>query len=153
MLPALDPILGDPKLLPGVLRHEIKGSVLAARARYVAEAHGETALAELVARVPEPARRHLLERPLPFSWYPFAEMIEIDRQIVLGPMQGDVTRMRDFGIDIARYDLSTLYKLLYKVGSPSFILKRVGAAYGKYFRGGSARAEQLADRRVRLAAG
>jgi hypothetical protein len=51
-------------------------------------------------------------------------------------MEGDVSKMKHFGWAVAKYDLSTLYKVLFKLGSPGFIIKRVGVVYGTYVRGG-----------------
>lgn len=149
-MPDLDPVLGDPVLLARALTHEVKGNLLAARSRDVLEAFGRSALDDLLVRVPDPARRHLIDRPQAFSWYPIGEMIEIDRLLVLGPMQGDIGRMRAFGHEIASYDLPTIHKVLFYVGTPSFVLKRIGIAYGMYFRGGSAHAEAIDDSTMRV---
>lgn len=133
-----DPLLGDPKLAAAVSKMQVKGNLIAARGRWVREQFGEARLEELAETVPEPARQYLLEPPLPFAWYPFEPMLAIDRRLIEGPMEGDATRMYDFGDAIARYDLSTLYKMLFKLGSPSFVIRRIGIVYGQYLRPGRA---------------
>jgi hypothetical protein len=72
-------------------------------------------------------------------------MAAIDRAIVEGPMGGDASKMKDFGATIARYDLSTLYKVLFKLGNPSFIMKRVSIVYRTYIRGGSIQVTSVRD--------
>jgi len=148
---AFDPVLGDPRFAPRYAAYEVKGTLLGARRRYVQEEYGAEALAKLKGAVSAEARQYLDDDPLPFAWYPLEVLVEIDRQIVLGPMDGRVAEMKYFGDRIARYDLNTLYKMLFKLGTPSFVLKRIGTAYGLYFRGGGGvRAESLGDRRMQL---
>lgn len=119
----------------------MKGNLLASRARWIRENGGEAGLDELVEAVPEPGRRFLIEPPLPFAWYPFEPMLAIDREIIRSVMNGRVERMYDLGNAIARYDLSTIYKVLFKLGSPAFIIKRIGIVYGQYLRPGRAVSE------------
>ncbi len=115
----------------------VKGNLLAARSRYVRDEWGQGAL-EDVARRLSPEHRAIFESPvLPFVWQPFPVMAAIDHAIVAGPMHGDVTLMKRFGATIARYDLPTLYKVLFKIGTPAFLLKRVGVVYQTYIRGGT----------------
>lgn len=136
-----DPILGNAKILSKIDEHEVKGNLVGARPRYVRERWGEEGIADVAARLSEPERKLFLATTLPFNWYPMRAMAEIDRAIVLGPMRGDPFRMKDFGATIARYDLPTIYKVLFKVGSPAFVVRRIGVAYRTYIRGGSMRGE------------
>lgn len=150
MTDELDPIFGDPAVVAQVGRHRAKGSLVSARARWVREQFGEPALARLVEQVPESARGLLVEPSLPFAWYPFDQLMHIDAAIVAGPMEGDTRRMRDFGDDIARYDLNTLYKVMFKLGTPSFIIRRIGVVYGQYLDGGRAVGESAEAGRARV---
>ena len=91
--------------------------------------------------VGEEARAVLSREILPFRWYPMTVLAEIDRAIVEGPMGGDVTQMKGFGSEIARYDLPTLYKMLFRLGTPAFVVKRLNIAYATYIHGGGVRIE------------
>ena len=146
----VDPVLGDPSIAERASRHRAKGSLVAARARWVREKFGEAELARLVERVEGPARQHLVEPPLPFAWYPFEHLVQLDVAMIEGPLGGDVSRIRDFGDDIARYDLSTLYKVMFKLGTPSFIIRRIGVVYGQYLDGGRARGESAGAGEARV---
>ncbi len=148
--PDFDPILGDARVAPHFNQHEVKGTLLGARARYVREEYGDAALEELKQAVAPEAREYLDKAPLPFAWYPLSLLVEIDRQIALGPMQGDLDKMQIFGDRIARYDLKTIYKVLFKLGTPGFVLKRIGTVYGMYLKGGSAHTEVLGDHEARV---
>jgi hypothetical protein len=117
--------------------YQVKGNLLAARPRYVREQWGPRGVEEVVSRLDREARAAFASTILPFAWYPFSTMAAIDRAIVEGPMRADITKMKDFGSRIARYDLPTLYKVLFKIGSPGFLLKRIGVVYSTYIRGGS----------------
>ncbi len=138
----IDTVLGraDLQIWQG---YQVKGTLLAARPRYVLEQWGEAALQDLTAQL-SPATRIVFESPaLPFTWHSFHTLAEIDAAIIRGPMGGKPARMKHFGATIARYDLPTLYKMLFKLGTPSFLIKRVGVVYGMYFRGGGIAAPRV----------
>ncbi len=134
MSPEFDPILGDPRLRDEATAGFAKGNLVAARHRYVLETWGQEMLDELVGRLSGPAKDLLARPPLPMGWHPLGMLAEVDRVIFDGPMGGDMGRMRRFGFVIADYDLSTLYRVLFKVGSPGFIVRRLPVAYGTYIR-------------------
>jgi hypothetical protein len=134
-------VFGEPRVLADVDRHEVKGNLVSARPRYLRERWGESALEDVASRLSEQSRKLVLSPTLPFAWYPLRDMAEIDRAIVNGPMQGDVSQMKHFGATIARYDLSTIYKMLFKLGTPAFVIRRINVAYRTYIRGGSMRGE------------
>jgi hypothetical protein len=138
---AHDPIFGDPALWDAASPLQVKGTLLAARPRYVRERWGDDALEALIGQTSGEARRVLSEEILPFRWYPMAVMADIDRAIVEGPMEGDVRAMKAFGSEIARYDVPTVYKMLFRFGTPAFVIKRIRVAYHNYIRGGEIRSE------------
>jgi hypothetical protein len=132
---ALDPVFGDLHYASEMRENQIKGNLLARRAWYVRDRWGDAALAAVAAAVPETARKFLGDAPpLTFAWYPFGVMMDIDRAIVDGPMRGEVGRMTEFGSAIAKHDLPLLYKVLFKVGSPAFIVKRLNIVAKQYIR-------------------
>jgi hypothetical protein len=145
-----DPLLGRPDR--AVWREfQIKGNLLAARGRYVRETFGEDAVADVASKLPADLRAVFDTPLLPFAWYPFSTMTAIDRIIVDGPMKGQVAQMKHFGSTVARYDLPTLYKVLFKIGSPSFIMGRMATVYSTYVRGGVVRTLSNTKNEVRTA--
>ncbi|MGZ3425346.1 MAG: hypothetical protein ACXVCV_01800 [Polyangia bacterium] len=132
--PPVDPVFGDLKHEREMRDNQIKGNLLGRRAWYVRDRWGDEALAALAKAVPEAARKFLVDAPLTFAWYPFSVMMDIDRAIVEGPMRGDVAKMTEFGSAIAKHDLPLLYKVLFKVGSPTFIVKRLNIVAKQYIR-------------------
>jgi hypothetical protein len=131
--------------------YQVKGNLVAARPRYVKDNWGDAGYADVLSRLAGEAKATFVGTALPFAWYPFATLAEIDRAIVLGPMGGDVKQMKHFGATVARYDLSTIYKMLLKVGSPAFVLKRVNVVYSTYIRGGGITAATVTKGDARLA--
>jgi len=131
---AHDPVFGDLAHDREMRDNQIKGNLLGRRAWYVRDRFGDDALRKLTGVVPEGARKFLVDAPLTFAWYPFGVMMDIDRAIVDGPMRGEIGRMTEFGSAIAKHDLPLLYKVLFKVGSPSFIIKRLNIVAKQYIR-------------------
>jgi hypothetical protein len=135
-----DPIFGVPEIFEEGWHRHIKGNLVRARSRYVREVWGETALSALAEGLPPPARRYLIEPPLASSWVEAGPMYLVDRAIVEGPMKGDVSRMRAFGQDIARYDLPTVYRVFLKmVSAPAFLMRRANLIYSLYYKNGTMR--------------
>ncbi len=130
----LDPVFGDLSHEREMRDNQIKGNLLGRRAWYVRDRWGEATLTAVAAAVPESARQHLEKSPLTFAWYPFGAMMDIDRAIMNGPMRGDIQRMTEFGSAIAKHDLPLLYKVLFKVGSPTFIVKRLNIVARQYIK-------------------
>jgi predicted hydrocarbon binding protein len=147
---AHDPIFGDPTLWNASSPLRVKGTLLSARPRYVRERWGEAMIDDVAARVGDEARHVLREDILPFRWYPMAVLADIDRAIVQGPMEGDITLMKAFGSEIARYDLPTVYKMLFRFGTPAFVIKRIKVAYASYIQGGRIQSEVPEPHRARV---
>jgi hypothetical protein len=130
-----DAVFGDLAHDREMRENQIKGNLLGRRAWYIRDRWGDSAVAAVAAVVPEAARKFLVEAPpLTFAWYPFGVMMDIDRAIVAGPMGGDLERMHEFGSAIAKHDLPLLYKVLFKIGSPTFIVKRLNIVAKQYIR-------------------
>lgn len=139
-------IAGDEAILGSPRRREwegysVKGSLLSARPRYVVEQWGDGALRDVLGSLDEKTRATLAGSILPFAWYPFDVLVRVDAAIIGGPMKGDVAQVKRFGSAVARYDLPTLYKVLFKIGTPAFLIKRVGTVYSTYVKGGKMTAE------------
>jgi hypothetical protein len=132
----VDPVLGSARC-DAWKGYSVKGNLVAARRRYVREKWGEDGADDVLRRLEGEPKRAFESEIMPFAWFGFDVLTAIDRAIIDGPMRGDVSLMKQFGNEVARNDLSTIYKMLLKLGSPSFIAKRSGVVYGTYVRGGS----------------
>jgi hypothetical protein len=130
-----DPVFGIPALVEDARRNGVKGNLVAARSWYVREHYGASALEAIAQAVPPAARALLDDPPLAMSWCSMGDMMDLDRGILDVAMRGDFERMVHFGAAIAKHDLPTLYRVLFKVGTPAFIMRRIGIACSAYIRG------------------
>ena len=138
-----DQVLGRSDLLTN--NAEVKGQAIRARRRYVLEKFGEPGLQALAKSLDPPSLDYLNSTVLPSSWYQLGPLYQLDRAIVGTLMKGDRSQMRQLGRDVAQYDLTTLYKLFFRIGSPSFILGRVAVAFSQYTRPGKMDSEAGSD--------
>jgi hypothetical protein len=131
----VDPILGDPKFSDEKHHIHTKGNLVAWRKRYVLANYGPAGVDDVSRRLSETSKDVFLSPPTAFSWGPIGPMIDIDYAIVQGPMKGDVTKMFHFGAEIGTGDLSTIYKLVVRVGvSPKMLISRIPDMWRTYFR-------------------
>lgn len=131
-----DPIFGDLRFLADMRANQVKGNFVAGRAWYVEKMYGKPALAELVRKVDGQARAWLTAPPLAFSWCDYGPLLEIDRAIVEGPMGGNVAATQHFGAEIAKHDLPLTYRILFKIGTPGFVLRNARRAWSTYVKEG-----------------
>lgn len=145
----MDPVFGKRARLDEMRSNGVKGNLMTSRIWYVRDRYGDKELERMAGAVPA-ARRLVDKPPLPFVWSSFGDMMDVDRAILEGPMGGDFEKMREFGGAIAKHDLPTLYKVLFKVGTPRFLLKRVGIVAATYIRDSPMKGEDLSDGGVRV---
>lgn len=142
-------MLGDPRVTAW-RSYSVKGNLVAARPRWLREKWGEDAVRSVSAKLTGDAKKLFDSEVLPFGWYDFGTLAAVDQVIIDGPLKGDLSQMKKFGSDVARYDLSSIYKMLLKLGTPSFVAKRVGNVYSTYVRGGSMASEDVESKRARV---
>jgi hypothetical protein len=65
-------------------------------------------------------------------------------------MKSEPRKMREFGGAIAKHDLPTIYKVLFKVGTPGFLMKRVGIVAATYIRDSPMKGEGTTAGSVRV---
>ncbi|WP_437603399.1 hypothetical protein WMF28_17515 [Sorangium sp. So ce590] len=134
LAPDFSPFLGDPRILgEGNL---VKGTLIGSRAQALRQSYGERFVADLSRRLSPQAARYLGEPPIPSTWNELAPLIEIDCALLHGLFAGRMEKMRHFGADVARNDLTTIYKTMAQGGSPSMLFKRFGLVYRTYFKYG-----------------
>lgn len=110
---------------------QVKGSAALARLRYAREFHGEDGERALVAGL-TPEHRGVVEAGdfLPQSWVPFDLFVDLNVTADRLFGRGDLTlcyHMGRFGADL---NLTTLYRVFYKMGSPAFIISRAAKVWG-----------------------
>jgi hypothetical protein len=129
-----DAILGDVSRLEEMRGNQVKGNLVLSRRWFLAERGGPEAIKRVAAKL-RPEAFALLEGPvMPFTWYPFGLLMDIDSAIVTEVMGGSVARMRQFGHDLGIRDIQGVYRVFLLVASPIFALSKVSALGSMYFR-------------------
>jgi hypothetical protein len=127
-----DPVFGDTSRLDEMRSNRAKGNLLQSRVWYVRDRFGEDTVDQLQRVLPPSAAAIMRSPPVSFAWCSVGDMMDIDRAILEGPMHGEIVQMREFGAAIATHDLPLLYRMLFKIGTPGFFLRRIGIAAGTY---------------------
>lgn len=133
----LDSFWGQRSILSDLTNTTCKGNWVAARHHYVVERHGQRGVEQVAGLLEAPYRDAFLTPPLPFVWLPLDLLTHIDHAIFTELMHGNLDQMREFGGFIARRDLTALYRMFFKLGTPGFVLRRSRLVFAQYIKGGS----------------
>jgi hypothetical protein len=130
---------------------QVKASAVLARMRFAREKHGPVGEERLRAAL-RPAYRDLVDGVLlPQQWVPFglfvAANVEADK--LFG--RGDLALCYEMGRFGADVNLPTLYKLFYKLGTPTFIMSRAAKLWSLHYDSGALTSTIVGERTLRLA--
>ncbi len=128
-----------------------KGSLLIHTRSYVEQKFGSGVWSSLVDEASDTDRTILEGVVLQAGWYPIGTINRlVDRVCHEHGGANPNEEMRRLSAFIADSDLGSVYKLVLKMGSPEFLVKRTGSLWRRYFDTGSMRATQVAERHWRL---
>ena len=128
----------------------VKGSALTSRLLWVRLNHGESGLTRLT-DVVSPALREIIESGAVHArWYPFDLFVELNVAIDRVYGKGDATLIRELGRYSADANLTTIYRLFYKVGTVRWILARGPRLWGVHYDAGSLAVRYLSAYEVEL---
>ena len=114
----------------------VKGSALASRVSWVQLGHGAAGMQKLLAAC-TPALREAIESGVKMArWYPFEQFIELNEVIDRSFGRGDLSLVRLLGRHGADANLTTIYRLFYKVGTPHWILGRAVRLWSAHYDSG-----------------
>ena len=123
----------------------MKGNVVRARPRYLA-LHAPAEIAPIRARLGPEARRYLDGEILLTERVPYAPLVELDREIALHAMSGEVARMQAFAREIASNDLDGgVYRGLLAMLGGGMSLRLWAILYQSFFTPGRATATTQGD--------
>lgn len=129
-------------------RPTVKGRALIDTVAVVRERYGQAALDELVATLDPEAQEILRGSVLANDWYPLDVMTSFMVAGVKMHSGGDE------GVIVARSErviekqLGGIYRIFVRLGSPEFIIKRLGAIQQTYFEGVEVAPRLVEDRRA-----
>jgi hypothetical protein len=129
-----DAIFGAASRIEEMRSNQVKGNLILSRRWFLAERGGPEAINRVTSKLSSAALELLERTVMPFAWYPFGLLMDIDSAIASEIMGGNVTRMRDFGHDLGLRDIEGVYRVFLSVASPVFALSKVSALGSLYFR-------------------
>jgi hypothetical protein len=114
----------------------VKGSAFASRILWVRLHQGEAGIDRLLPLV-SPALGDVLRHGAVMSrWYPFELFVEINLALDRMFGRGDLGLIKSLGRHGADANLTTIYRLFYKVGTVKWILARAPRLWGLHFDSG-----------------
>lgn len=128
----------------------VKGSALASRILWVRLNHGEAGLDRLAGSVSDELRTVLSEGAVMSRWYPFEQFVELNQVIdgVFG--KGDLGLIRTLGRHGADANLTTIYRLFFKVGTVKWVMARAARLWGMHYDSGRLLVRQSPGKEVEL---
>ena len=114
----------------------VKGSALSSRVLWVELGHGEAGMQRLLHQV-SPDLRHSIETGIgKAKWYPFEQFVELNTAIDRLFGKGDMSLIRELGRFGADANLTTIYRLFFKVGTVHWILGRAVRLWSAHYDSG-----------------
>jgi hypothetical protein len=124
-----------------------KGTLFQHTREYVLGRHGAAAWDAIVRALPGDDQTILSGIVLTSGWYPlgtFNRLVDAYAAVHGRPAVGTVSRY------IATQDLNIIFKMVLKMASPAFVLKRSPSIYSRYFTGGRFATDEAAAGSWRL---
>ena len=114
----------------------MKGSALTSRLLWVSLNHGEAGTARLAEAASPTLRAVVRQGASRATWYPFDMFVELNQKIDAVFGKGDLALVKELGRYGADANLTTIYRLFYKVGTVQWILSRASRLWGMHYDAG-----------------
>ncbi|MGH7296113.1 MAG: hypothetical protein ACRELB_14315 [Polyangiaceae bacterium] len=129
---------------------KVRAPALMARLMWAIERDGEAAHdATLAAMKPELAAV-VRAAGDPKAWVPFEAFVALCEALDRRYGAGDLALCRELGRHAARFNLPTLYRLFYRLGSVPFILSKAAALWSEHYDSGRASTRDLGGGAIEL---
>jgi hypothetical protein len=125
----------------------VKGSMLRARCDWVRE-KGPEAWSAFEAALSE-ASREAVDTVVSAGWYDFDVFVDVCETLDRLHGKGDLALVETLARDACDRNLTTLYRVFLKVGTPTFTIKRASAMWRTNYDEGSFEIEETGERRLR----
>jgi len=122
-------------ITPGGMAN-VKGSAFASRIRWVQLNQGESGLERLQAAVSPGLAELLSDGAVMSRWYPFEQFVDLIEAIDRTFGRGDLGLVRPLGRHGADANLTTIYRLFFKVGTVKWIMARAARLWGMHYDSG-----------------
>ncbi|MFA9391027.1 MAG: hypothetical protein ACERKD_14555 [Prolixibacteraceae bacterium] len=114
---------------------QIKGMAITGTLQLIKQRYGMDVFTNVLNELDEEDRKILGGIVLASFWYPlkaFNNFLKAEVKIIY---HGDKTRLRQGSEEIVSNQLKGIYKLFVRLGSPEFIVGRIGSINSSYFKG------------------
>jgi len=128
----------------------VKGTAFSSRLLWVRLNHGQEGVERLAATVAPALRGLLREGAVMSKWYPFEQFVELNLAIDRVWGRGDLSLIKSLGRHGADANLTTIYRLFYKVGTVKWILARASRLWGLHYDSGNLYVDMYPGREVGL---
>jgi len=113
----------------------IKGTAVLDALEAIKARAGKAGLDKIISHL-DPEAREIFQRPIsPSSWYScdaFSRFLEADIRETAGGNEQELVKRAEAVIE---KQLSGIYKMFVRLGSPEFVIRRIAAAHSTYFDG------------------
>lgn len=114
---------------------EIKGSAIVGTITQIKKLYGESEYQNLLGLLNENDKKIFNATILASLWYPINSFVNLLEADVSYFHNGNREQLQKGTEDIVSKQLSGIYKLFVKLGSPEYIVKKIGLINNSYFRG------------------
>ncbi|MCC6646098.1 MAG: hypothetical protein IT374_11070 [Polyangiaceae bacterium] len=128
----------------------VKASTVIARLQYVESRFGRDARARIVESLMPEHRRVIEDGVLPHQWVSFELFVALNVEIDRAHGKGDLALCEDMGAFGAAANLTTLYRVFYKLGTPMFIFRKAARLWEVHYDSGRLVPTQEGESTVRL---
>ena len=111
----------------------VKGTALGPSLRFIRETFGEIGLERVILGLSPEDQSVLQHDLLASSWYPFSLMVRFMRESERCFGTHSPHLLRDMGSAAAGYNMTTIYRIFFKLGSPQFTLARAARVFGNFY--------------------
>ena len=112
---------------------KVKGSVFKSTLDFIKKNFGESGMSKVLSHLSTEDKTLLKLRISAALWYPFDLYINLSMAIEKEFGTGDLKLMRQIGGYSAESGLATGYKIIFRLGSPFYIVNIASKAYSMYF--------------------
>jgi hypothetical protein len=129
---------------------QVKGIAVASCLRFVRDRYGEEGLQRLKAAL-RPEHRAMVDgHVLPHAWAPFELILDLNVEADRLFGAGDLQLCLELGRAAANASLPTIFKLFYRLGSPSLLLDKAPKLWSAHYDSGRLVIVANAERNARL---
>ena len=114
----------------------VKGSALSSRVLWVQLGHGDAGMQRLLSQCTPDLKSSIEMGINKAKWYPFDQFVELNTLIDRLFGNGDMGLIKDLGRFGADANLTTIYRLFYKVGTAHWILGRAVRLWSAHYDSG-----------------